>query len=128
MQEYFARGGFLFIDDFDDHQGKGPEWYNMYDNIKRIFPDREPVLLDKDHPIWHIYYDIDPSETPSTKPEFTKFDCQYYAIYDDNGRMMVFISYNQDIGDGWEWPSRLAEASTVSFQMAINIIMYALTH
>ena len=128
IREYLDRGGFLLIDDFHDYDGKGPQWYNMYLNMKRILPDREPVPLDKDHPIWHIYYDIDPSETPSTKPGFTKYDCQYYAIYDDNGRMMVFISYNQDIGDGWEWPARLAEASTVSFQIAINIIMYALTH
>ncbi len=44
--------------------------------------------------------------------------------------MVVVICYNQDIGDGWEWPSgrNLGEASTVSFQMAINFIIYALTH
>jgi hypothetical protein len=122
MQKYFARGGFMLIDDFHDFGGKGPQWYNMYNNIKRVFPDREPVWLDKNHPIWSIYYDIDPSEAPSTKPGFTKYDCQYYAIYDDNGRMMCVICYNQDIGDGWEWPASLAEASTVSFQMGINFI------
>ena len=43
--------------------------------------------------------------------------------------MMVVICYNQDIGDGWEWPDQnLQDASTVSFQMAINFILYALTH
>ncbi len=43
--------------------------------------------------------------------------------------MMCVISYNQDIGDGWEWPNRnIAKASTISFQMAINFIMYAYTH
>jgi hypothetical protein len=128
MQKYFARGGFMIIDDFHDFGGKGPQWNNMYNNIKQVFPDREPVLLKKNDPIWSIYYDIDPSIAPSTKPGFTAEDCQYYGIYDDKGRMMVFISYNQDIGDGWEWPGRLDIASTISFQMAINIIMYALTH
>jgi hypothetical protein len=130
MQKYLARGGFLLIDDFHDYPigTKGPQWFNMYNNIKQVFPDREPVRLDKNHPIWHIYYDINPEEAPSTKPGFTSHDCEYYGISDDKGRMMVFISYCQDIGDGWEWPDRLAEASTQSFQMGINILIYALTH
>lgn len=128
MQKYFARGGFMIIDDFHDFGDKGAQWFNMYYNIKQVFPDREPVPVEPDHPIWSIYYDVDPIEAPSTKPEFTKYDDEYYAIYDDSGRMMCFISYKQDISDGWEWPGRLAEASTVSFQMGINIIMYALTH
>ena len=56
-------------------------------------------------------------------------DDTYYAMYDETGRIVVVICYNQDIGDGWEWPGRnLGEASTVSFQMAINFIMYALSH
>jgi hypothetical protein len=128
MQKYFARGGFMIIDDFHDYGTKGRQWYNFYYNIKQVFPDREPVLLANDHPIWTIYFDINPDEAPSTKPEFSSDDCQYYAIYDDEGNMMCVICYNQDIGDGWEWPGSLAMASTVSYQMAINFIIYALTH
>jgi len=128
MQKYFARGGFMIIDDFHDYGSKGPQWYNLYHNIKQVFPEREPVLLDKDHPIWKIYFDINPDEAPSTKPGFSADDCQYYAIYDDEGNMMCVICYNQDIGDGWEWPGSLAFASTISYQMAINFIIYALTH
>ncbi|HMB92613.1 MAG TPA: DUF4159 domain-containing protein [Rhodothermales bacterium] len=137
LQEYFARGGFLIIDDFHDYGGgrKGPEWENFYANIKRVFPDREPIELPADHPIWRIYYDIDPDAAVSTKIETGEVpwlgpdDDTYYGIFDDNGRMLVVICYNQDIGDGWEWPDRnLQEGSTVSFQMAINFIMYALSH
>jgi hypothetical protein len=128
MQKYFARGGFMIIDDFHDYGSKGRQWYNMYNNIKQIFPDREPVLLANDDPIWNIYFDIKPEEAPSTKPGFSAEDCQYYAIYDDEDRIMCVICYNQDIGDGWEWPGSLAFASTVSFQMGINFIIYALTH
>ncbi|MFC1490333.1 DUF4159 domain-containing protein [Candidatus Latescibacterota bacterium] len=126
MQKYLARGGFLIIDDFDDNGGF--QWPNFYVNIKQVFPDRELIPIADNDPIWSIYYDIDSANAPSTKPGFSAEDCEYYAIYDDDGRMMCFISYNQDIGDGWEWPGRLDEASTVSFQMAINIIMHALTH
>jgi len=125
MKEFFARGGFMIIDDF--HLG---EWNNFYHNIKLVFPNREPIELEPDHPIWNIYYDIDPIEAPSTKRGFGRYEDKYYGIFDDNGRMMVVICYNQDIGDGWEWPDGrlLKDASTVSFQMAINFIMYALTH
>ena len=137
LRKYFDRGGFLIIDDFHDYgDGQtGPQWDNFYQNIKRVFPDREPVEIPPDHPIWSIYYDIDPVAAISTKleggqtPWLDPDDDTYYAIFDDNGRMVVIICYNQDIGDGWEWPNRnVWEASTVSFQMAINFIMYALTH
>ena len=140
LRTYLDRGGFLIIDDFHDYgRGSvGPQWNNMYDNMKRVFPDREPVELTASHPIWSIYYDIDPDAAISTKNggrgrfgmRFGPLDDIYYGLFDDDGRMMVVICYNQDIGDGWEWPGgrNLGEASTVSFQMAINFIIYALTH
>jgi hypothetical protein len=128
----------MIIDDFHDFgDGRvGPQWENFYYNIKQVFPDREPVELPPEHPIWSIYYDIDPVAAISTKlqggevPWLDFDDDTYYGIFDDNGRMMAIICYNQDIGDGWEWPSglNLGEASTISFQMAINFILYALSH
>jgi hypothetical protein len=136
LKKYLDRGGFLIIDDFHDYgRGSvGPQWENMYENIKRVYPDREPVELKAEHPIWSIYYDIDPDAAISTKnsfgwQRFGPLDDVYYGIFDENGRMVIVICYNQDIGDGWEWPNRnLADASTVSFQMAINFIIYAMTH
>ncbi len=137
IRDYLARGGFLIIDDFHDWgDGEtGPEWNNFYDNLKRIFPEREPVELTPDHPIWSIFYEIDPVSAVSTKrqsgevPWLDVDDDAYYGVFDDNGRLVMVICYNQDIGDGWEWPERnMGEASTVSFQMAINFIMYALSH
>ena len=137
LREYIDRGGFLIIDDFHDYgDGQiGPEWENFYMNIKQVFPEMEPVELDIQHPIWSIFYDIDPDQALSTKaqsgevPWLDADDDLYYGIYDERGRLAVVICYNQDIGDGWEWPGRnMGDASTVSFQMAINFIMYALSH
>ncbi len=131
LRRYLEHGGFIIIDDFHDFPGYPRyQWDNFYFNIKQVFPDKEPVELPTDHPIWSIYYDIDPVAAKSTKPRIDSTMDRYYAIYGDDGRMLSVICYNQDIGDGWEWPGRrnLAEASTVSFQMAINFITYALTH
>jgi hypothetical protein len=46
---------------------------------------------------------------------------------------MVFINWNTDMGDGWEW-SNAAEYpgyvkySAEAYRMAINEIVYSLTH
>lgn len=130
LRRYLERGGFIIIDDFHDRGNQRfSQWDNFYDNIKQVFPDREPTEMKADHPIWSIYFDIDPDLAPSTKPNFGSDEDRYYAIYDDDGRIMVVICYNQDIGDGWEWPNRnTLDESSVSFQMAINFIVYALSH
>ena len=41
LRRYLLNGGFLMVDDFwgDD------EWENFYEQIKRVFPDREPQEL-----------------------------------------------------------------------------------
>ena len=41
----------------DDFWGEA-EWENFYDEIKRVFPDREPVELSIDHPIFHAVFDL----------------------------------------------------------------------
>jgi hypothetical protein len=126
LRKYFDRGGFVLFDDF-----AGRDWNNFYFNIKQVFPDREPVLLPNDHPVWTIYFDIDPVMAPSAKLRGGYLEDQYYAIFDDDDRMVFLACYNQDIGDGWEHPFGrrvLAEASTVSFQMGVNFIIYALSH
>jgi hypothetical protein len=99
--------------------------------MKLLFPDKEPEEIAPDHPIWSIYYDIDPVAAPSLVSGYagsTDAD-RYMAYFDDKGRMMALANRNQDIGDGWEWPEQnFQDASTVSFQMGINFVMYALTH
>lgn len=126
LREYFARGGFIMFDDF---RGTG-EWANFYYNMKLVFPDKEPVEIPNDHEIWSVYYEIDPLEAPSwVTPRYSKYEDKYYTYYDDNGRMMCIVCFNQDVGDGWEWPNRrLDQANTLPFQMGINFIIYALTH
>jgi hypothetical protein len=44
---------------------------------------------------------------------------------------MVAISYNSDIGDGWEWaddPRYPEQCSALSIRLGINYIVYAMSH
>jgi len=126
LREYLERGGFILFDDFRGTR----EWANLYDQLKMVFPDREPVLLPEDHAIWNIYFEVDPVAAPSlVSGRFSDFDDRYFALFDDNERMMALICYNQDVGDGWEWPDmNFQDASLIAFQMGVNFLMYALTH
>jgi hypothetical protein len=145
LRHYLLNGGFLMVDDFwgDD------EWRNFYCEIKRVFPDREPVELPLDHPIFHCVYDLkEKPQIPSidaawrgrdqgiTWEPFHGGDCQtvhYKGIFDDKDRMMVIICHNTDLGDGWERegmdPWYFHEFSEKkAYPMGINIVTYAMTH
>ena len=99
--------------------------------MQRVLPNREPIELPASHPIWSIYFDVDPVAAPSLVSGYLGSISadRYMGYFDDNGRLMALANHNQDIGDGWEYPDRDFEnASTISFQMGINFVMYALTH
>ncbi len=127
LRKYLERGGFILFDDFRGDY----EWVNLYEQMQRVLPGNEPVELPPTHPIWSIYFDIDPVAAPSLVSGYqgsTTAD-RYMGYFDEAGRLMALANHNQDIGDGWEYPNRdFANASTVSFQMGINFVMYALTH
>jgi hypothetical protein len=128
LREYLDRGGFILFDDF----GNENELLQLMLQMEKVYPDRQPEEIPNDHPIWNIFFEVDPVEAPAIvggRGFFSKYDDQYLAYFDDAGRMIALANYNQDLGDGWEWPERsLADASTISFQMGINFIVYAMTH
>ncbi|MCA9046797.1 MAG: DUF4159 domain-containing protein, partial [Planctomycetaceae bacterium] len=54
LRKYFDNGGFAMFDDFWGEE----EWHAFYLEIRKVFPDREPVDLDREHPIFHCVYDL----------------------------------------------------------------------
>jgi hypothetical protein len=137
MREFLLRGGTLMFDDFH-----GPiEWENMVREMKRVFPNREIVEIPKGHPVFNCFYKIDSYPQVAGIGSFTQgrtwekggFVPHLRTILDDDGRPMVFINWNTDMADGWEW-SNVAEFpgyvkyTSMAYQMAINEIVYSLTH
>ena len=104
LREYLHRGGFILFDDFRGEY----EWYNLYEQMQRVLPGLEPQELTSTHPIWTIYYDIDPDAAPSLVSgyEGSREADRYMGYFDESGRLMALANHNQDIGDGWEYPNR----------------------
>ena len=53
------------------------------------------------------------------------------GVADDTGRLMVFITYNSDLGDAWEWmddPDYPSKFTSYAYRLGMNSIIYALTH
>jgi hypothetical protein len=133
LREYLLRGGFLFIDDFWGSW----QWANFYITFSQVFPDRSVVELTKDHQIFHSFYDIEgPQMIPriynvNNYPEQDIDVAINRAVLDDDGRVMVLMNWNSDIGDGWEHtyhPSYPTQYANMAYRLGINYLMYALTH
>jgi len=144
LRRYLLNGGFLMADDFwgDD------QWRHFYEQIKRVFPDREPVELTLDHRIFHTVFDFKQApQIPSVGdflnshrsydggwPYYEKsHDPHYYAIYDDKQRMVAIICHNNHFGDGWEHEGDDVSyfdtfSEPMAYPMLINIVVYAMTH
>jgi hypothetical protein len=135
LREYLLRGGFLMVDDF---HGSG-EWANFLDSMRRVFPDRPIVDIPADDPIFHTFWDIsDRQQIPgyqfvfSGRPyEQDGFEAHWRGIYDDQGRIMVAICHNMDLGDAVEHSDTAAypqEYSATAMRVFLNYIIYAMTH
>ena len=93
LRKYLIGGGFLHIDDnYGMDKFVRPE-------MKKIFPESEFIELPYSHPIYHQTYDFN-----NGLPKIHEHDAkpsQGFGLFHE-GRMVVFYSYESDLGDGWE--------------------------
>jgi Domain of unknown function (DUF4159) len=136
LREYLLRGGFLFADSFFGDS----QWEGFAAGMRRVFPDREIVDLEDDHPLFHTVYDLDAKgHVPNMNSllggggGFMGGGRRPYwrAILDDSGRVMVAIAFNNDVSDSFQWaddPEYPSESATLGLRMGVNFAVYALTH
>lgn len=138
LRSYCDNGGFVMVDDFWGED----EWAEFYRELKKVFPDREPVDLELSHEIFNCVYEL--PERPQVPAigvalsgrSYERFDAQevhYRAIYDDQGRPQFIICHNTDLGDGWEREGENIQyfkeySEPKAYPMGINILFYAMSH
>ena len=110
LREFILRGGFLMVDDFHSTY----EWAGFIASMTKVFPDREVEDLPNDDPIFHTIYDLERAlpgsrrAIPAQRPHLrerrdTAAPSTGARIRDDQGRVIVAICHNMDLGDAWEW-------------------------
>ncbi len=142
LRDYLLRGGFLWVDDFWGDRA----WEHWVREIGKVLPLSEYPIFDlpPDHPIFHSLYDIERvPQIPSiqfwrrsggaTSERGSESAVPHLrGISDRAGRLMVLMSHNTDIADGWEREGEEYEFfyrfSPDAYALAINIVLYAMTH
>jgi hypothetical protein len=136
LREYLERGGFLMVDDFHGLE----QWYGFMESLQRIFPDRDVVEIPDDHEVFHVLYDLDQKvQIPGisalmsgrTWEQSDDPDPHWRGVFDDDGRLMVAINYNMDLGDAWEHaddPGYEQPLTALAYRFAISYVLYAMTH
>lgn len=136
LRDYLQAGGFLMIDDFWGSY----EWSNFEGQIQQVLPDHRIEELPLSHPLFRTFYEIDEViQVPGVRhawygtPTWEKdgYVPHVRAITNDDGRLMVVINWNTDLGDAWEWaedPYYPLDRSTYAYQIAVNTIIYAMSH
>jgi hypothetical protein len=135
LREFLLRGGFLMLDDF-----WGPdEWDRFMESMQVVFPDRPIVEIEDRDPIFHSVYDLDdryriPGMWGIRGQQRGRSEGavpHWRGIYDDKGRVMVAMCFNNDVGDSWEWadePEYPEKYSALGIRLGVNYVVYSMTH
>jgi hypothetical protein len=100
--------------------------------MQRVMPDGVFFALDVSHPIFNQFFsirslDIFPQAYNAGQPIFR-------GLYEDNDprkRLRMFVCYNTDISQFWEWSGRgfrPVDDTNEAYKLGVNAILYGLTH
>ena len=119
LRRWLRQGGFLHLDDN----------YGMDESVRRelarLFPEQELSEVPLDHPIYSVVHRF-----PKGIPKIHEHDgkpAQGFGLFQD-GRLVVFYSYETDLGDGWEDPevhNDTPEKRRAALEMGVNLFAYA---
>lgn len=120
LRAHLLGGGFLYA---DDNYGMDRSFRVM---VAELFPERRLVSVPFDHSIYHAVYDL---AGPPKIHEHDGKPPEGLGVFDGE-RLMIFYTYESDIGDGLEDadvhgdpPAKREQA----IRMAVNILYFALT-
>lgn len=119
LRRYLLQGGFLHA---DDNYGMDA---SIRRELARLFPDQPLVEVPLGHPIYRLVYDF-PKGLPKIHAHDNK-PAQGFGIFLD-GRLVVYYSYQTDLGDGWEDPQvhdDPPDKREAALRMGVNLFAYA---
>jgi hypothetical protein len=142
LRTYLLKGGFLWVDDFWGSYA----WQSWAAQIAKVLPPAEYPIVDlpPDHPIFHTMFDLKGvpqipgigywrgSGGGTSERGADSATVHARGIADRTGRVMVFMTHNTDVSDSWERegedPDYFYAFSVSGYQVAMNVIVYTMTH
>jgi len=133
LRTFLDKGGFVIVDDFKTAEWRGGRgWAQFADNMREVLPDAQFVDLDVSHPIFQQFFtikslDIFPQAYNAGRPIFR-------GLFEDNDpskRLRMFVCYNTDISQFWEWSGRgfrPVDDTNEAYKLGVNAIVYGLMH
>lgn len=129
LRAYLLKGGFLILDDMDGarHLNHAARMLSL------ILPDHQIVELDATHDVFDSFFHLEEENIRIPHP-YRGGTASYWGIYEGNdpdGRLMVVINHDNDIGDYMEWSDRgfvPIQLSNEAYKLGVNYVVYALTH
>jgi hypothetical protein len=121
LRGHLEAGGFLHVDDN----------YGMDRSIRReiakVFPDRPLVEVPLDHAVYQVVFPF-----PRGVPKIHEHDglpAQGFGVF-LGGRLVLYYSYQSDLGDGWEDADVHHDPEAVreqAIRMGVNLFVYAVS-
>ena len=140
LRDYLLKGGFLWADDLWGTQA----WRYFEREMTRIFPEYPLEEITPEHKLFSVLYSVEEvPQIPSYQSwsrsggQTSEFGAEtavphLRGIFDDDGRILVLVSYNTDIADGWERegdvPFFFYTFSPPAYGLGINILVWAMSH
>jgi len=121
LRGYLTSGGFLHA---DDNYGMDESFRR---EVRRLFPESQLVPVPFDHPIYRAVYPM-PDGLPKVH-EHDGLPAEGLGIFHE-GRLVVFYSYQSDLGDGWENPDVHDDPEQIreqALRMGVNLFAFAVT-
>jgi hypothetical protein len=136
LREYLLKGGFIWADDF---WGDIP-WAAWMRQVSRILPELTVSEIKPGHPLLQVFYNI--TEVPQI-PSLQMWDPRYgtqerpgaeystpsmHGVFDKDGQLLILMTHNTDIADGWEREADLDSFfqafSWRAYSMAMNVAVW----
>lgn len=122
LRTYLSGGGFLHIDD-----NYGLDKYIRIE-LKKVFPELELIELPPNHPIYNQKFKF-PKGLPKIHEHDGKPSQGFGLMYE--GRLVVFYSFECDLGNGWEDATIHNDPEAKrrqALEMGANLISYCFTN
>lgn len=129
LRAYLRKGGFVIFDDFG-----GPDWINFTTQMERVLPELAPIPLDGTEPVFHSFFEIEPSAMTLLSYRGGGRPPQYFGYFENNdpaSRLIAIANYNNDVGEFWEFSATgrfPVDLSNEAYKLGVNYVIYALTH